>query len=61
MSAAIRWLRYAAITGNVVFVLWVVRNAINEGFRGTEPQIASAVGLILLLALNSALLWRRGE
>jgi hypothetical protein len=53
------WLRYCAIAGNILFSLWIVRNAINEGFRGTPAEIASFIGLLLLLGLNSALLWHR--
>ena len=53
------WLRYVAIVGNALFILWIVRNGIDEGFRGTPPEIASFVGLVLLLTLNSVLLWRR--
>jgi hypothetical protein len=52
------WLRDAAIAGNVLFILWITRNGINEGFRGTGPEIASYFGLVVLLALNSVLLWR---
>jgi hypothetical protein len=53
------WLRYAAIAGDVVFVLWVTYNGIDEGFRGTPVQMASFVGLIVLLGLNAALLATR--
>jgi hypothetical protein len=47
---------YAAILGNIVFVLWIIYNAIDEGFQGTIYQIASAIGLILLLSLETMLL-----
>jgi hypothetical protein len=50
--------RYAALAGNVLFILWITRNGIKEGFRGTPPEIASYVGLVALLVLNSVLLWR---
>jgi len=52
--------RFAAIFGNVVFILWVSYNAIDEGFRGTLPQVISGIGLILLLSLNIVLLSLRG-
>jgi hypothetical protein len=49
-----------ALTGNILFVLWMLFNGIDEGFRGsTGPEIASYIGLTLLLALNSWLLLRR--
>jgi hypothetical protein len=47
---------YATILGNIVFVLWIIYNAIDEGFQGTIYQIASAIGLILLLSLETMLL-----
>lgn len=53
-------LRYAATFGNVVFVLWMLFNGIDEGFRGaTGPQIASYIGLTVLLGLNTLLIYRR--
>ena len=51
--------KYLAIAGNVLFILWVTYNGIDEGFRGTRVQIASYVGLMLLLALNTVLILRR--
>ncbi len=53
-----RWLRYAAIAGDVVFILWVLRNGLEQGFRGTPVEIASSIGLVVLLILNAALLAR---
>jgi amino acid permease len=44
-------LRYLAILGNIVFVLWILYNGIDEGFQGTRVQIASYIALILLLIL----------
>ena len=59
MSRTVRtWLRYAAIAGDAVFVLWVLRNGLEQGFRGTPVEMASAAGLIVLLVLNAALLAR---
>jgi hypothetical protein len=51
--------RYAAIAGNVVYVLWILRNGIDEGFAGGLVQFVSMIGLMLLLALNAVLLWHR--
>lgn len=54
---------YAAVTGNIVFILWIMFNAMDEGFKGTLPEKASMIGLIGLLALNSTLIankaWNR--
>jgi LPXTG-motif cell wall-anchored protein len=54
--------KYIAIAGNIIFVLWILVNGIDEGFQGTIVQIFSYIGLILLLALNTILLfWKRKE
>ncbi|MDH4069826.1 MAG: hypothetical protein OEV30_05330 [Ignavibacteria bacterium] len=54
-----RVLRIAALSGNILFLLWIVRNGINEGFAGTLPEIASYVLLIVLILLNTVLLYRQ--
>lgn len=46
-------LRYAAIAGNIIFILWISYNGIKEGFRGTLPEKFSYVGLMGLLAINT--------
>jgi hypothetical protein len=53
------FLRYAAIAGNIVYVLWILHNGIDEGFAGSLVQVVSMIGLMLLLVLNAVLLWRR--
>ena len=54
-------LKYLAIAGNVLFILWVTYNGIDEGFSGTLVEKASYVGLMLLLVLNTVLILRRGK
>lgn len=49
-------LRYAAIGGNILFILWILFNAMDEGFRGTMQEKLSAIGLIGLLTVNCTLL-----
>jgi hypothetical protein len=61
MTGIRRWLRYAAIAGNVVYILWITRNGIEAGFRGRPVEVVSSVGLLVLLALDSVLLWHRGD
>ncbi|MDB5006499.1 MAG: hypothetical protein JWP45_892 [Mucilaginibacter sp.] len=46
-------LRYAAICGNVLFILWISFNAMDEEFQGTVPEKISAVVLTALLATNA--------
>jgi hypothetical protein len=50
---------YVAIIGDVVYVLWILYNGIDEGFKdiGSVESIA-LIGLIFLLILNIALLYR---
>lgn len=53
-------LKFAAIAGNALYVLWSLINGINESFNGTIVEIISYIGLMLLLILNSVLLYRKG-
>ncbi len=52
-------LRYFAITGNVLFALWMLFNGIDEGFKATPLQLVSYIGLWALLALNTLLIYRQ--
>ena len=52
-------LRFAAISGNILFVLWVTVNGLEEGFSGTIYQKLSYVGLVVLLSINSFFILRR--
>ncbi len=55
-----KFLRYAALAGNVIYILWIVRNGIDEGFKGVgSVQAVSLAGLLCLLVLNSILVWKR--
>jgi len=54
-------LKYVAIAGNIIFILWIIYNGINEGFEGTTPEIISYLGLIGLLVVNSILLLFKSE
>jgi hypothetical protein len=50
-------LRYVALAGNVIYILWIIYNGIDEGFRYIgSVQAVSLVGLIILLILNLILL-----
>ena len=52
-------LRFAGISGNVLFVLWVTFNGWQQGFSGSIYQKLSWVGLITLLSINSFLILRK--
>ena len=50
-------LKYVAITGNIILVLWILYNGMNEGFTGSALEKLSYIGLMGLLILNSILLY----
>jgi hypothetical protein len=52
-------LTWAALAGNILFMLWITYNAISEHFRGTIYQKLSYIGLMGLLAINSILILRK--
>jgi hypothetical protein len=52
----ISFIRYGAILGNILFILWVSFNAVDDGFSGTLPEKISYVGLMMLLTTNILLL-----
>ncbi len=54
-----RPLRLLVVLGNVLFVLWITYNGIDEGFSGTLVQKASYISLMLLLLVNSVLLFAK--
>ena len=49
--------RYAALAGNILFILWIWYNGINEGFKATAMQLIVFISLTLLLITNSVLLF----
>lgn len=51
-------LHIMAILGNIVIVFWILRNGINENFQGTTHEIISYISLMILLLLNSFLLYK---
>lgn len=50
------WMKNAAITGNILFIIWVTHNAMEAHFAGTIYEKLSYVGLMGLLLTNSFLL-----
>lgn len=56
LASLVTW---ATVAGNLLFVLWVLANGINEGFRGTWPERISYVALMGLLLTNTGLLLAR--
>jgi hypothetical protein len=50
---------WLAIFGNVIFIFWIIYNGLDEGFSAAPVQIASYLGLTLLLLLNTIIIWRK--
>ena len=51
-------LQYIAILGNVIYILWVLYNGIDEGFRNIgSVQSIALLGLIVLLILNITIIY----
>ncbi len=54
-------IRRVAIIGNLLYILWILRNGIDEGFKATPIHVVSYIGIIFLLALNAFLLSRKNK
>lgn len=55
-----RTLKYAVIAGDVLYILWILYNAMDDGFHDIlSVQAVVLIGLIVLLVLNIALLRER--
>ena len=53
-------LRYIALTGNALFILWILYNGIDEGSRQVgRMEILSLTSLVLLLSFNIFLLLKQ--
>lgn len=50
------WARLTVAGISCLFILWIVYNAIDSGFTATAPEIASSIGLVLLLTATVTLL-----
>jgi hypothetical protein len=57
-SLVVELISWAAIAGNILFVLWILYNGINENFKGTTIEKISYITLMGLLAVNAFLLIR---
>ena len=60
-SPFIELLSWAAIIGNIFFVLWILYNGINENFQGTMIEKISYITLMGLLTVNAFLLVRKNR
>ena len=52
-------LRKAALAGDMLFVLWILFNAMDSGFKGTRIEILASIILIFLLILNGYFLVKK--
>jgi len=51
----VRIISFAAVAGNILFLLWILYNGINENFTGTTMEIISYITLMVLLAADQLL------
>ncbi len=52
--------RPIALTGDALFILWILYNGIDEGARNVGKMEAVALtSLVILLVLNFILLWKK--
>ncbi len=58
-SIIIELLTWAALAGNILFMLWISYNGIHEHFRGTVYEKLSYIGLMGLLMINTVLVLRK--
>ncbi len=55
-----KFFRGAVIAGNIVYILWILYNGMEEGFKGIATvQAVVLFGLIILLSANIFLLSRK--
>jgi hypothetical protein len=52
-------LKYFAIFLNSVYILWLLYNGIDEGFKGNAVTVIAPLGMIFLLILNIILLYNK--
>ena len=56
-NAVLKFLRPFALFGNILYILWIVYNGIDEGFRNIRSlQAMVLLGLICPLILNFILI-----
>ena len=58
-SPFVELLAFAAIAGNILFVLWILYNGMDENFQGTTIEKIASSTLVVLLAVNTLLLIRK--
>jgi len=52
-KAFYKYLRIVAVLGNVLFILWILFNAMDSGWKARPVEIMSSIGLVILLLLNA--------
>jgi len=56
-TTLLKLLFWAAVTGNILFILWVTFNGLKEHFQGTIYEKLSYIALMALLVTNTCLLF----
>ena len=53
--------KYIALAGNVLYILWILYNAVDSGFQERPVQMVALTGLLILLILNILLIYRNNR
>lgn len=56
MGDMVAFLKYIAIAGNILYILWILYNAIDEGFNARPLEKIVLSGLLMLLVTNTAVI-----
>jgi hypothetical protein len=54
-------IKYLALAGNVLYILWILYNAFDSGFQERPVQAIALTGLMALLILNILLISRSNK
>ncbi len=57
-SILLKFFSWAAVAGNILFILWITYNGLKEHFRGTVYEKISYIVLMGLLIVNTILVFR---
>ena len=62
MVKIINLIKYLVVIGDVTYILWILYNGINEGFRNIRSvESIVLMGLILLLSFNIIILFKQKQ
>jgi hypothetical protein len=60
-SSIYKTIKYLALAGNALYILWILYNAVDSGFQDKPVQIVALTGLLILLILNILLIYNNKD